>query len=521
LNAITADEGLVRDLASATSADRVSTRAIDRRHVATDQWPAALLSYRQHVPVEQPLCVVSPETVDEVKRVVEVANKHRLGIVPYGAGSGVVGGGWAEQGAITVDMKRMRKVLSLDHDRLVCEAEGGIIGQHLENHLRRHGLTLGHFPSSIICSSLGGWLVGRSAGQFSCRYGKIEDMVLSLRTVDGTGRVSTFGADGPLPGPGPDDLQTIVGSEGMLSIVTDAKLRVWPKPAAEHYWGFQVSSVGHGIEAMRSLLQAGFSPTVLRLYDKADTVIAKRKADGAEDSLDGHGQMDRIASALPAPARESFVAALKKRAGATVLRTALLNPSAIRFFLDRASDRCNMILGCEGSERLSQAMMEGMRTHLVKQGATDLGKGPGIHWYHSRHNVSYKQSPVFLLGAFVDTMEVSAPWQHVVPIYNAVRDALRDRVFVMAHFSHAYLDGCALYFTFAGMSTGDELAFYKETWRRALEAVTTHGGSVSHHHGVGLAKHEFLADHHGPLWERFADLKKRFDPHGTMNRGKW
>lgn len=510
----------VRELTEKLSA-QVSVRTIDRRHVATDQWPAALLSYRQHVPVELPLAVVSPESVKDVQTIVEIAKKHDTPIVPYGAGSGVVGGGWAEQGAITVDMKRMRRVLSFDRDRMTCEVEAGIIGQHLEDHLRRNGLTLGHFPSSIICSSLGGWLVGRSAGQFSCRYGKIEDMVLSLRAVDGTGALQTLASD-PLPAKGADDLQLFVGSEGMLGIACDARLRVWPKPPAEHYWGFSVKGVRHGLDVMRTLLRAGFSPTVLRLYDEFDSKVAQRKADGSKEeeaALVSHGL--RIARELPRPERTTLLKKLKKALSRRSLAVALLNPSAMRFLVDRLPEQCTLIVGCEGSERLSQAMMEGMRQHCVKEGAVDLGKGPGVAWYHGRHHVSYKQSPVFLIGAYVDTMEVSAPWPQVATIYDAVRDAVRDRVFVMAHFSHAYLDGCAIYFTFAGIDTRDELAHYKETWRLALEAVTSHGGAVSHHHGVGIHKHAFLAGHHGPMWERFADLKERFDPQRLMNRGKW
>jgi alkyldihydroxyacetonephosphate synthase len=514
-------EPLFRELVESTSADRVSRRTIDRRHVATDQWPAALLSYRQHVPLDLPLCVVSPESAREVQAIVRVAKKHGAGIVPYGAGSGVVGGAWAEHDAITVDMKRMRKVVSIDRDRLICEAEGGIIGIHLENYLRRRGLTLGHFPSSIICSSLGGWLVGRSAGQFSCRYGKIEDMVLSLRAVTGDGELRTFAAE-PAPQKGADELQLMVGSEGMLGLVCDARLRVWPKPEAEHYWGFEVNGVRHGLDVMRTLLRAGFSPTVLRLYDEFDSRVAQRKADGSkEDEAGLSAHVERIAKDMPVPERTGLLKQIQKALSRRSLAVALLNPSAMRFLVDRLPEKCTLIIGCEGTERLSQAMMEGMRAHCTKEGARDLGKGPGVAWYHGRYHVSYKQSPVFLIGAYVDTMEVSAPWPAVAGIYDAVRDALADRAFVMAHFSHAYLDGCALYFTFAGMNTQDELAHYKETWRRALEAVTSHGGAVSHHHGVGISKHAFLSGHHGPLWERFTDLKARFDPHGVFNRRKW
>ncbi len=511
---------VVEALRGALSERQVSIADVDRRAVSTDQWPLGLLQYRQRVAPALPLCVVSPETLQEVVRTVNIAREHGLGIVPYGAGSGVVGGAWAEEGAITLDFKRMRRVLRLDQDRLFADVEAGIIGIHLENHLRRHGLTLGHFPSSIICSSLGGWVVGRSAGQFSSRYGKIEDMVLSLRAVDGRGEVRVLESD-PLPAAGPDELQMFIGSEGMLGLVCDARLRVWPKPEAELYWGFEVSGVGHGLEVMRTLLREGYAPTVLRLYDEFDSLVASRKADGskAHDVASEHATRrfarERHDTLPRLPKR--ILSALKRRS----LAMALLNPTAMRFGVDRLPPRCLLIVGCEGKEDLAQRMMEGMRAHCARQGARDLGAGPGLAWYHGRYHVSYKQSPVFVLGAWVDTMEVSAPWQEVERIYDAVRDAVRDRAFVMAHFSHAYLDGCALYFTFAGMETQDDVSQYLETWRRALAAVVENGGSVSHHHGVGLAKYDFLAGHHGPLWSAYRALAARWDPDRIFNRGKW
>lgn len=479
--------------AMALRPDQISTRPIERRAVSTDQWPRTLLAARNGDPYPEPRMVVSPETIEDIERVVAYALRERLPIVPYGLGSGVVGGGlggMTAPPAITLDMKRMRHVLSLQG--ATVRVQGGMTGIHLEQYLRQRGYTLGHFPSSIICSSVGGWLAGRSAGQFSSRYGKIEDMVLSLRAVCGDGKACTITVDDPA-------MPLIIGSEGTLGVIVDSELAVWPVPEAEHYWGFTVKGVRHGLDIMEKLLALGFAPNVVRLYDVYDSRVAKNKVDKK------HG----------AGKSPEWIRALKQRS----LATALTFPGAMRLATDALPEECTVILGAEGGERLARTMMEGMREAAVSLGAVDLGPGPGQAWYHGRHHVSYKQAPVFILGGYVDTMEVSAPWSVVSRVYDSVRAALRSHAFVMAHFSHAYLDGCALYFTFAGRTSGDELEHYDETWRLALAAATAEGASVSHHHGVGRSKAAMLRAHHGPLWQEFASLKQRFDPHDIFNPG--
>src|SRR5207249_4489729 len=140
----------------------------------------------------------------------------------------------------------------------------GILGEHLEHELGRRGYTLGHFPSSIMCSTLGGWLAARSAGQCSSRYGKIEDMVRSAEFVTGTGEVVDTAGDPR----GPAWVQLLVGSEGTLGIFTRATLAIRPAPEARHMRGFRFPRVGAGCEAIRRVMQRGLRPSVVRLYDE-------------------------------------------------------------------------------------------------------------------------------------------------------------------------------------------------------------------------------------------------------------
>jgi alkyldihydroxyacetonephosphate synthase len=153
--------------------------------------------------------------------------------------------------------------------------------------------------------------------------------------------------------------------------------------------------------------------------------------------------------------------------------------------------------------------------------ARDLGEDPARRWLSHRHDVAYRQSPMYASGNFVDTMEVAASWSRLLPMYEAVRRALSPHVFVMAHFSHAYPDGASIYFTFAGAAKSDDdaLATYDRTWRDALAAVVDAGGTFSHHHGVGRSKASAMRREQGVAIDVMRELKRVMDPAGILNPG--
>src|SRR5215471_20666669 len=172
---------LHRALAAVVGEARISTRASDRSVYARDMWPRLLIAVRAGAPSETPPdVVVWPESTDEICEIVRIARRLRVPLVPYGAGSGVCGGAVPIHGGITVDLKRMDRILDIDEQNLTITAECGVNGERLERALEARGYTLGHFPSSFYCSTLGGWLAARSAGQMSTRYGKIEDLVVGV-----------------------------------------------------------------------------------------------------------------------------------------------------------------------------------------------------------------------------------------------------------------------------------------------------------------------------------------------------
>src|SRR5512144_12404 len=294
-------ERLQRELEAIFGARRVSLREVDLETYARDMWPRLLLGYREgQLPPFRPHAVVWPEHVREVVAVVKLAREHRIPIVPYGGGSGVCGGAVPVLGGITIDTKRMTQLRAVHGDELICDVEAGLNGERFERELERRGYTFGHFPSSIYCSTVGGWLATRAAGQLSTKYGKVEDRVAGLTVVTGRGEV--IETDGPTRAlRGPNWTQLLLGSEGTLGIITSARLRVSPAPQLRVFRGFEVDDVQTGIEAIRRLLQKGLRPAVVRLYDELDTLINSFSHAHPDDNNPSRAPVPPISTgALPA-----------------------------------------------------------------------------------------------------------------------------------------------------------------------------------------------------------------------------
>lgn len=474
---------------------------------------------REGVIENRPTAVIWPASESDVLKVVVAASETATPIVPYGAGSGVCGGTVALNGAVIVDLKRLDRIGAVDRDAWTVRADGGVMGQLLEDELNRNGMTLGHFPSSIYCSSLGGWIATRSGGQLSSKYGKIEDQVLGLRFATprglfAVGEIDDTGATRLDTG----WMQAFIGSEGLLGVITDATLRLHPAPTARAFRAFAFPSVAAGCDAMRAIMQAGLEPAVLRLYDEFDTWINK-----PPKSLDvAHPERwRRVAS--PGGAFASLKKRLARELGGAALRAGLRSPALLNRLAGFAPGNCLLVTmyedACADNPERDEAAA---REILLKQGARDLGPGPAEMWFARRYHISYKLPTFFEMGLFVDTLEFAAPWSRFVGLAEAVRRALGETVFVMAHMSHAYVDGCSVYFTFAGRGeTLDETrATYDRTIAAALLAAARAGGSVTHHHGVGLSKAPFAKREVGPAMAIFRALKAELDPAGVLNPGK-
>jgi len=484
-----------------------SASPIDRIAYARDLWPRHHLAVSAgRIAEHRPDVVVWPRSVEEVATIVRVCASEGVPVVPFGAGSGVCGGVLPDNRTVVLDLKRISSIRNIDRKTSVLDVGAGALGIRLEEELAASGYTLGHFPSSILCSTVGGWVAARSAGQCSGLYGKIEDMVVSLECVVGNGDIVRFRRRTN----GPDMTPLIIGSEGVLGVVTSAELRLHPAPRARSFGAFSFPNVEAGWEFLRSMFQSGLRPAVARLYDVFDSFIARlgsvrrnkhKSAEHHESSGQGAGF------------------------GASVLRKVLRRPGMVNKLIDAAPSSlmggATLIVLFEGSSEHTEADMARAKTMALGQGARDLGEGPARHWLDHRYSVSYRQSPVFMAGAFSDTMEVAAPWSRLGELYRAVREALGKHVFVMAHLSHAYPDGCSIYFTFAGSAPSPAAmeSIYDAAWRSAMDAAIGAGGTLSHHHGVGRSKAPRLGAELGLGVPVIHALRRVLDPHGIMNPG--
>lgn len=482
---------------------RVSVSVPERVACARDLWQRHLVTLQHESAVDPkrlPAAVVSPETAEEVAELVTLARREGLPLVPFGAGSGVCGGIECDPRTIVVDTKRMSAFRVLEAGPRLAVGPGAL-GVTLEDELARRGVTIGHFPSSILCSTVGGWVAARGAGQCSGRYGKIEDMVTGAECVLGTGEIVRFRRRAP----GLDLVPLLVGSEGAFGVLTELELRLHPAPAARAFAAFSLPDMTRGMAALRRIYQAGLRPAVARLYDPLDSLLLKNSSSETRETPLLEGGFGRFRSAL--------------------LRAVLRAPSLLEAGLELAErtlvEQTKLVFVFEGEREDVTADAEAATSLALAEGGQSLGEGPARAWFERRYAVSYKQSRVFRAGVWSDTMEVAAPWSKLEGVFHSVRRALSRHALVMAHLSHAYPDGCSIYFTFVGRSRGPHPeAEHAAVWRDALSATLDAGGVVSHHHGTGRLRKASLARELGPGGlEAHGALKRAWDPSGVLCPG--
>ena len=461
----------IRSLAAQLPDGAVSTDPADLSSHAHDWWTLALLRQRRGDRFTLPAAVVSPASTEEVATVLRWAQETRTPVVPFGGGSGVSGGAEAIAGAITLDVRRMNRVLAVDEDALTVTAQAGIGGRELEEELEGRGFTLGHFPQSIDISTLGGWVAARSAGQKSARYGRLEDMIVALEAVLAGGAIVRT-RPAPASAAGPDLVRLFVGSEGTLGVVTEATVAIRRAPGVVTHGAYAFGSFAEGLAAVRRVAQEELHPAVMRLYDESDVGIAFRDA------------ADRPDGSL-------------------------------------------LVLRFEG-DAIAEAEERAIRSIVEDGGGKDLGPGLAERWWEHRNDAVGTFRQIMLDGllgpaAAVDTMEIAGMWP-ATDLYEAVRAALSSHADVVGcHASHPYPQGTCLYFTFVFVGATDDAAVearYRGAWADAAAATLDAGGTITHHHGVGLLKAPWLPTELGGGFEVLRALKRALDPNGIMNPGK-
>ncbi len=437
--------------------------------------------------------VAYPNSEAQVQELLRYARATGARLIPFGGGTSVVGGVNPLPGrdpVISVDLGRMSDLLDLDETSRLATLQAGVPGPALEAKLAGRGYTLGHFPQSFEYSTLGGWIATRSSGQQSHLYGRIEALFAGghVETPIGPLHLPPF----PASAAGPDLRQLILGSEGRLGIITRAVLRVRPRPAYEAFYAALFPTWQRGLNAARELAQQEVPLSMIRLSDPVETETTL--------ALSGHTRL----------------LAWADRA---------LRPWGYR------EDRCLLIYAVTGSRRFCRQTLRRTRAVLRAQRGLSLGSPIGETWRRNRFRAPYLRNTLWDLGYALDTLETAFPWRSVAPGAVAARQALlqaareeEEPILAFSHISHLYRDGSSVYVTYIFRRAADP----QETLRRwralkdaASRAIQAHGGTISHHHGVGTDHASYLRQEKGPLGTSLLRATAQaLDPQGLLNPGK-
>jgi alkyldihydroxyacetonephosphate synthase len=449
-------------LAAAIGADRIEhdgARLDARRH---DYW--ALSHVRDHAgsPAPRPGALIRPRSIADVQAVLSFANERRVAVIPYGLGSGVVGGVIAAPDAILLDMGAMDAVRFIDPENLLAGFDAGHNGLAAEEAVAAKGLTIGHWPQSVAVSSVGGWVATRASGQLSTGYGNIEDIVHSIEAVLPNGDVVVLGK-GPRASAGPDLRHLMMGSEGTLGVITGVTFSLRRAPEAKAVSCFQAPTMRAGFELQREIVQRGWRPPVMRQYDE-------------RESRRQYGE----------------------------------------------ATHCVIMVAHEGPAALVEAERAAVAT-LAAEAGIPAAPGEIVERWFGHRNTVPSWDTLLARGLVVDTVEVSASWSAIGAVYDdavASLKGIEGLIAGSAHSSHVYRSGLNLYFTFAVQtaSPGQMEPAYLEGWRRILEATARNGGSIAHHHGVGRVRRDWLATELGEAGVALLRrVKAALDPNGIMN----
>ncbi|MEZ4227345.1 MAG: FAD-binding oxidoreductase [Polyangiaceae bacterium] len=464
LRALCDESNLARASHSYGKSYRDLVRALERRY---DQ-PPDLVAY--------------PRAEADVERLLDACSDARIAVIPYGGGSSVCGGVEPNvsddyAGTLSLDMSALDQVLEVDETSRAARVQAGVLGPALEAQLKAHDLTLRHFPQSFEFSSLGGWIATRAGGHFATLYTHIDDLVESLRIVTPAGVVETRRLPGS--GAGPDPNRLFIGSEGTLGVISEAWMRVFPRPTFRAKATVRYANLVAGARALRALTQSGLYPANARLLDPVEAML-----NGAGDG----------SQALLLVGFES-------------------HDHELGAWIARAVELCRDFEGQVAPEDV---------THDVKTGAADGAAGA---WRKSFLRAPYLRDGLVLRGAFVETYETAVTWDRFESLHAAVMTAARDVVgasaVVTCRVTHAYPDGAAPYFTvIAPARPGAELEQWDEVKAAITRAMLDAGGTTTHHHAVGRDFRVYY-EREVPELVRHSLLhaKRSLDPSSVMNPG--
>jgi alkyldihydroxyacetonephosphate synthase len=445
-----------------------------------------------------PDLVAFPKDESEIEVVLSWAEAEGAAVVPFGGGTSVVGGVEARLGdrpVVSLDLKRLDRVLEVDAESLAARVQAGALGPGLEDQLREHGLTLRHFPQSFEYSTLGGWIATRAGGHFATLYTHIDDLVESVRAITPRGTWESRRLPGSGAGPSPD--RALIGSEGILGVIAEAWVRVRPRPRFKTSCGVEFDDFLAAAGAVREISQSGLHPSNCRLLDAMEAGTT-----GA-----GSGEKHLLVLGFESPH--------------------LPVDEPMRLALDIAQSHGG----------LPNSPPPGRKP----AGGGDQGQGVGGEesavgtWRNAFLLAPYLRDTFVACGVLSETFETAITWDRFEDFHATTMAAVRAKVAevcdapaedagaprVSCRFTHVYPDGPAPYFTvLAPAKRGGEVEQWDEIKAAAGEAVIEGGGTITHHHAVGR-DHRPWYDRQRPVPFAAAlrAAKAELDPAGMLNPG--
>lgn len=432
-----------------------------------------------------PDLVAIPRDEAEISAVLAAAEREGLAVIPYGGGTSVVGGvegavGAGYAGVVSLDLRLLNRVLEVDSLSLAARIQAGCRGPAIEEALSPHGLVLRHYPQSFEHSTLGGWLATRAGGHFATLFTHIDDFVESIRMVTPRGAWESRRLPASGAGPSPDRLA--LGSEGILGVISEAWIRVLPKPRYRASATVRFERFMDGAAACRLLAQSGLHPANCRLLDATEAFLAGVPSDGGSVLLLAFESADHALGAFVGRALEIAEGAGGTRLGEPVLRD-----------------------------------------------AGEKGRAEAASTYRDAFfRMPYMQSALVSLGIIADTFETACTWDRYPELAKNVRAAVRAKMTEVAgagvlacRFTHVYPDGPAPYFTFlAPGRPGQELSQWTAIKEAANQAISESGGTITHHHAVGrLHRPTYERERPAPFALALGGAKRAVDPGWILNPG--
>jgi alkyldihydroxyacetonephosphate synthase len=431
-----------------------------------------------------PDLVARPRDEAEVTRVLETCASRGWACVPFGGGTSVVGGVDSKlargdrEAMVALDLGALAGVREVDPTSRLARIGAGSLGPDLEEQLSGHGLTLRHYPQSFEFSTLGGWLATRAGGHYATGPTRIDELCHSLTMVTPRGTLATHRHPGS--GAGPEAARLVLGSEGALGVITEAWMRVVPRPRWRASASVAFKEFSAGVAAARALAQSGLYPSNARLLDPTEAKLHRVRFDGTSVLLIGFESADHPLTAWLARACE-----LARDHGGEIVSGPTESDSAGR-------------------------------------------TGEAGAWRQAFFDAPYLQSALLSIGILSDTFETACSWTQFPELHarvvGAVSRALDETCgggLVSCRFTHVYPDGPAPYYTFVGaLRIGSELEQWRTIKSAASEALAAAGGTITHHHAVGRIHHPWYKQERPALFgEALTAIKREWDPRGILNPG--